>query len=109
MTLDSRIDKKVINGCKTCRTIQYTMPHPISRNIADFLLPFGKQTHNLDVYSTVKIDNDELTVSSRLGSVELTARFKNKDDQRIVDLFEVQLSAYLQAESKVPVSGANNE
>ncbi len=105
-TLDPLIDRKVLKGCKTCRTIQYTLPYPISKNIADFLLPFGKQIHNLDVYSTIKIDNDELTVSSRLGSVELIVRFKNKEDQRIVDLFEIQLTAYFQSESNIPVSGA---
>lgn len=83
----------------------YTLPQPISKKIADYLLPFGKMVYDLETYSIIKIDNDSILLQSRLGNVDVNVKFKNKDDTRIVSLFEVQLAAYLQNELNIPISG----
>jgi hypothetical protein len=85
--------------------MHYTLPQPVSKNISNYILPFGKLAYDLDVYSLIKIDNDTIHLQSRLGSVEIYVKFKNKDDTRIVSLFEVQLAAYLQDELNIPISG----
>jgi hypothetical protein len=83
----------------------YTMPQPIGRSISDYLIPFGSLMYDLEVYSIIKIDNDTVLLQSRLGSVDIQVKFKNKDDTRIVSLFEIQLAAYLQSELNIPISG----
>lgn len=83
----------------------YTLPQPIGRKISDYLLPFGKLLYDLETYSIIRIENDVLLVQSRLGSVDIHVKFKNKEDTRIVSLFEVQLAAYLQSELNIPISG----
>jgi hypothetical protein len=85
--------------------MQYTLPQPISKNIKEFLLPFGRLAYDLEIYSIIRIDNDAILLQSRLGTVDITVKFKNKDDTRIVSLFEVQLAAYLQNELNIPISG----
>ena len=99
------VQKQQINGCKTCRTIAYTLPQPISKKIADFLAPMGQLQYDIEVYSIIKIDNDAISLNSRLGSVDINVKFKNKDDMRIVSIFEIQLAAYLQSELNIPISG----
>jgi len=99
------VQAKQLHGCKTCRTMQYTMPQPISKKIADYLLPFGKLVYDLEVYSIIKMETDAILLQSRLGSVDIHIKFKDKDDLRIVSLLEVQLAAYLQDELNIPISG----
>lgn len=99
------VQAKHLQGCKTCKTMQYTLPQPISRKIEEYLLPFGKLVYDLEVYSIIRIDNDSILLQSRLGTVDMQVKFKNKEDTRIVSLFEVQLAAYLQDELNIPISG----
>ena len=98
------LNYQVIHGCKTCRTHMYTLPMPINKSIQDFLSIFGKFEFDLNRYSIVKIDNASLAVQSRIGSTELHVKFKNKDDERIVELFNVQLEAYANLLLNFPVS-----
>jgi hypothetical protein len=81
------------------------LPQPISKSIGEFLLPFGRLAYDLEVYSIIRIDNDAILLQSKLGTVDIHVKFKNKDDTRIVNLFEVQLAAYLQNELNIPISG----
>ena len=95
-TFSDLVQVKRLQGCKTCITMQYTLPQPISRKIEGYILPFGKLAYDLEVYSIIRIDNDAILLQSRLGNVDIHIKFKNKEDTSIVSLFEVQLSAYLQ-------------
>lgn len=95
---------QVIYGCKSCRTHMYTLPMPINKSIQDFLGILGKFEFDLNRYSIVKIDNASLAVQSRIGSTELHVKFKDKDDERIVELFNVQLEAYVDTLLNFPVS-----
>jgi hypothetical protein len=99
------VQVRQLRGCKTCRTVQYTFPQPIGKSIEDYLLPFGKLAYDLDIYSIIKIDNDAILLQSKLGTVDMHVKFKDKEDLRIVSLFEVQLAAYLQSELSIPISG----
>lgn len=97
------VQRVIVKGCKTCKTMTYTLPQPIAKNISDYLKIFGRLAYDLDTYSIIKIDTDDIALQSRLGTVDITIRFKNKEDQNLPHLFEVQLAAYLSEQLNVKV------
>lgn len=92
------VDIRKMTNCPVCYTYLYTLPVPLSKNIEDFLLPFGKMAYNLNSCQIVRIDNELLELfQARLGTDSFRIKFK-KDPEKTKEFFDIQLAAYLEVE-----------
>lgn len=87
------VDHRNVGGCSACDTHEYELPFPITKEIEQFLVPFGPLRYPLDKITFVKIDNQHIGLQARLGRTQIRVKFKQ--DKQLRETFETQLAAYL--------------
>lgn len=87
--------------CHSCNSHEYRLPLQISPKIEKFMSPFGSMKFPLDRVKIIKVENEQVQISSRVGTNIIRIKFKKDPTQR--QFFEVQLAAYLSEEMNVEV------
>lgn len=87
------IGYKKMSACSVCDSHEYTLPFPITCEIAEFLTPLGPLKFPLNSVQLIKIENDQVDLMGRVGRTILRVKFKKNPELR--ELFETQLAAYI--------------
>lgn len=91
-----------ITSCSSCSTYVYTLPFPVDIEVEQAFLPLGALKYDLKKYKIVKIDNDSLQISGRLGTNKFTVKFK-QDVATNKNLFEIHLAAYAEIKTGLKI------
>lgn len=91
-----------ITSCASCATYSYTLPFPVDVEIELALAPIGAVKYDLRKYKIVKIDNDALQISGRIGTNKLMVKFK-QDAITNKNLFEIHLAAYAEIKTGLKI------
>lgn len=91
-----------ITSCSSCSTFTYTLPFPVDVEVEQALLPIGTLKYDLSKYKIVKIDNENMQISSRLGTNKLIVKFK-QDPDRNKAVFDTHLAAYAELKTGLKI------
>lgn len=88
--------------CHSCNAHEYKVPFPITPDIEAFINCFGPLKFPLSKVKIIKLENDHIQITSRVGSSAIRVKFKKDPKQR--ELFETQLAAYISKEMNIQVN-----
>lgn len=96
---DEVVKARKVSACTSCATYIYTLSINLTKDIGDFLLPFGKLSYNLEKCSIIRIDNEIISISeARVGTNSLRVKFK-KDKQMYKELFDIHIAAFIESKT----------
>ena len=84
---------KKLSACSVCDSHEYSLPFPITKDIAPYLAPFGPTKFPIDQVALIKIENDFVDIVGRVGRSVIRVKFKKDPKQR--EFFESQLGNYI--------------
>lgn len=88
--------------CATCNTYIYTLPCEIEVDFGDFLIGIGQLAYPLRKIKMVRLKNDVIMITSRVGRRWLEVKFIRKAEN-IKPLFETNLAAYVSAKQNISI------
>lgn len=91
-----------VTSCSSCSTFIYTLPFPVDVEVEQSFLPIGTLKYDLSKYRIVKIDNDAMQISGRIGTNKITVKFK-QDVATNKNLFELHLAAYAEIKTGLKI------
>jgi hypothetical protein len=97
------IDVNRFSGCKTCNTYIYTIPCHLDIDFGDYIRGIGKLKYPLKKIKMIRMDNELVKITSRVGRNYLEIKFKKQVDQ-IKPLFDVQLAGYVEAKNHYTIT-----
>jgi hypothetical protein len=89
-------------GCHACETYTYTLPCSLDVDFEDFLVGLGKLKYPLARFKMIRMDNDFIRLTSRVGRNWLEIKFKKEREEK-QPLFNVQLAAYVEAKNMITI------
>jgi len=87
------IGYKKLSSCSVCDSHEYSLPFPVTKDIATYLAPMGPLKFPLDKVALIKIENDQVQIDGRVGRSVIRVKFKKNPKLR--ELFEIQLGLYI--------------
>ena len=96
------IDVAQHSTCKSCETLVYTLPCNIDESFEDFMFSVGGTEYPLKKIKMLRIDNEYLTVTSRVGRNWLEVKFK-KNRRKMKPLWDLAVAAYVQSKNNIEI------
>jgi len=88
--------------CATCNTYIYTLPCEIEVDFGDFLISVGKLLYPLRKVQMVRINNEHLDLTSRVGRRWLEVKFL-RNSEAIKPILEMGLAAYVSEKHNIMI------
>lgn len=89
-------------SCKSCKTYEYKLPMPVSKELADFLSILGQTKYPMSRTNIIRIENEYVNIRSLAGTNQVRIKYiKDVDNQQRVA--EMQLAAYLEHKLEIPI------
>lgn len=88
--------------CATCNTYIYTLPCEIDVDFGDFLTGIGKLAFPLHKVKMVRMSNERIVITSRVGRRWLEVKFLRKGED-IKPLFDMNIAAYVSNKQNINI------
>lgn len=89
--------------CKSCRTYDYRLPLPITKDLADYLSVLGKLKYPTSRTNIIRIENEYVSLRCLAGTNQIKIKYL-KDPDNQTKIAEMQIAAYLEEVMEIPVS-----
>ena len=88
--------------CATCHTYIYTLPCELEADFGDFLISVGKLSYPLRKVQSIRMKNENLYITSRLGRRWLEVKYL-RNTEEIKPLLEMSLAAYVSEKHNINI------
>lgn len=96
------VQVKKSTTCKSCKTYEYRLPLPVTKELAEFLAVLGQTKYPMSRTNIIRIENEYVSIRSLAGTNQVRIKYiKDADSQQKVA--EMQLAAYLEHTLGIPV------
>lgn len=93
-----------LTQCASCDSHEYILPFPITPDIQHYINFLGPLKFPLERVKVIKIENEFIQLSGRVGQNTIRIKFKKQPQQR--EMFEMQLAAYIGKETQSVIETA---
>lgn len=99
---DEIIEVSRYSSCKSCETYIYTLPCNIFVDFEKYMFSVGGLQYPLSKVKMIRIDNEYLKATSRVGRNWLEVKFKrNKDEFK--PLWDLAIAAYVESQKDIKI------
>lgn len=103
---DDVVDVARFANCASCNTYVYTLPCSLDVDFEDFIFVVGKLKYPLSKVKIIRIDNEDIKLTSRVGRNWFEVKFKKGLESEVgpvKDLIKIQVAAYVEYKNNITV------
>jgi len=89
-------------ACKSCKTYDYRLPLPITKDLSTYLAALGKLKYPMNRTNIIRIENEYVSLRCLAGTNQIKIKYL-KDPDNQTKIAEMQIAAYLEQVLEVPI------